>query len=398
MNKEYPMNTGIWPLLTLYMLTACTEQSGPSSLPVAGETQEGGQAMTKSEFGRLPDGRPVHLFTLENSDGAAVRIMEIGASILELRVPDRNGELDDIVLGFDTLEPYLDPGPYFGAVVGRYGNRIAGGKFSIDGNPQELVVNEGSNSLHGGPVGFDKRLWRGEAIDTGDGIGIRFSMTSPDNDQGFPGELTASVTYVWTPDRRLIIDYAAETDAPTVVNLTQHSYFNLDGHDSGSILDHVLELNADAFTPVDEALIPTGEIRDVRDTPFDFRTAKKIGRDIAVDNDQLDIAGGYDHNFVLGRDFVPGRMRQVARLISETSGRTLVIETDQPGVQFYSGNFLDGTLRGKEGTVYEHRSGLCLETQHFPDSPNRPEFPTTLLAPGERYKTRTVFEFGTLSD
>lgn len=390
--------TAIGQLLLLPVLTACSDTSGPGSSPVAGDSKERGQTMTTREFGRLPDGRPVRSFTLENSDGSSLRIMELGATILELHVPDRNGELDDIVLGFDTLEPYLDRGPYFGAVVGRYGNRIAKGKLPIDGKVYELVVNEGTNSLHGGPVGFDKRLWQGETIDTEEGAGVRFSMTSPDNDQGFPGELVATVTYVWTTDRRLIIDYAAETDAPTVVNLTQHSYFNLDGHEAGPILEHSLELDADAFTPVDQALIPTGEIRDVGDTPFDFRAGKKIGRDIAADNDQLDIAGGYDHNFVLGLDFVPGRMKQVARLASETSGRTLVVRTDQPGVQFYSGNFLDGALRGKGGTFYAHRSGLCLETQHFPDSPNRPEFPSTILAPGETYQSRTIFEFGVLPD
>jgi aldose 1-epimerase len=354
--------------------------------------------MTIKDFGQLPDGRQVRAFALENPDGSTVRIMELGATILELQVPDSNGKLEDVVLGFDNLEPYLDVGPYFGAVVGRYGNRIAKGRFSIDGETYQLVTNDGENSLHGGAVGFDKRLWTGEPVTTAEGQGVRFSLTSADGDQGYPGELLATVTYTWTENHRLIVDYEATTDAPTVVNLTQHSYFNLDGHDSGSILEHTLELNADAYTPVDDTLIPTGEIRDVSGTPFDFRDPKKIGRDIDIGEDQLRIAGGYDHNFVLRSGFEPGQLQRVATLTSDSSGRQLLVYTDQPGVQFYSGNFLDGTLQGKAQANYGHRSGLCLETQHFPDSPNQPSFPTTRLDPGETYRTRTVFEFSTVAD
>jgi aldose 1-epimerase len=345
------------------------------------------------QFGELADGRPVQRFFLQNRSGASVAIMELGATITHLQVPDRSGQLDDVVLGFDVAQRYLSDSPYFGAVVGRYGNRIAKGRFKLDGETYQLALNNAPNSLHGGEIGFDKRIWVGQVVKTTDGEGVRFSLRSGDGDEGYPGALDASVTYVWTEDNRLIIDYEATSDAATVVNLTQHSYFNLAGHDAGSILDHTLTVDAARFTPVDAMLIPTGELRQVADTPFDFRVAKPIGRDIEAKNEQLRIGGGYDHNFVLRNRFNPGDMQLAAVLVAPSTGRMLMIETDQPGLQFYSGNFLDGSVTGKGGASYEYRGGLCLETQHFPDSPNRPEFPSTRLDSGKKLKSRTIFAF-----
>jgi aldose 1-epimerase len=345
------------------------------------------------DFGRLPDGRAVELFTLTNAHGVEVRAMTYGGIITVIRTPDRTGRLDDIVLGFDGLPGYLKDSPYFGAIVGRYANRIANGQFTLDGTTYRLAKNNGPNSLHGGLRGFDKVLWSGEPFEGDSGVGVTLGHTSRDGEEGFPGTLVARVTYTLTRHDELVVDYEATSDKATPVNLSQHTYWNLRGTAGGDVLDHVLTLNAVAFTPVDATLIPTGEVASVAGTPFDFRGATPIGARIAQDNAQLHVGRGYDHNWVLNRGSGPGPV-QAARLWEPGSGRTVDISTTEPGVQFYSGNFLDGTIRGKGGRVYPSRSALCLETQHFPDSPNHASFPSTILRPGATYRSRTVFAFG----
>jgi aldose 1-epimerase len=348
---------------------------------------------TRSSFGQLPDGRSVDQFTLTNAHGIEVRLITYGGIITSIRTPDRSGQLDDVVLGFDSLAGYLKDSPYFGAIVGRYANRIANGQFSLDGTTYHLTKNNGPNSLHGGVRGFDKVVWTGEPFQTDSGVGVTLRYTSKDGEEGFPGMLVARVTYTLTPRDELVVDYEATSDKATPVNLSQHTYWNLHGTAGGDILDHLLTLDASAFTPVDSTLIPTSEIAPVAGTPFDFRTATPIGTHIGQENTQLRFGGGYDHNWVLDRGSATGLMH-AARLVEPSSGRTLDVSTTEPGVQFYSGNFLDGTIRGKSGRVYGHRTGLCLETQHFPDSPNHANFPSTILRPGATYRARTVFRFG----
>jgi aldose 1-epimerase len=343
-------------------------------------------------FGTTPDGRTVELFTLTNAHGIEVRAMTYGATIVSIKTPDRDGHLGDIALGFDSLSGYLTESPYFGAVVGRYGNRIAKGRFTLDGTIYHLATNNGPNHLHGGVKGFDKEVWTGVPFQSDSGVGVAFSYTSPDGDEGYPGTLSAHVRYTLTDDDQLIVNYEATTDKATPLNLTQHTYFNLTGNASRDILDHVIQIDADSMTPVDSTLIPTGVIAPVAGTPFDFRTPTAIGARIGQDNEQLKFAGGYDHNFVLRRSG-PGLV-PAAHVVEPTSGRTLDVLTTQPGLQFYSGNFLDGTITGKGGQVYGHRFGFCLETQHYPDSPNHPDFPSTILRPGEEYQSTTVFRFG----
>jgi galactose mutarotase-like enzyme len=351
--------------------------------------------VTRAPFGRLPDGSSVELFTLSNAHGIEVRVMTYGGIITVIRTPDRAGRLDDIVLGYDSLAGYLKDSPYFGAIVGRYANRIAQGRFTLDGTTYRLAQNNGPNSLHGGVRGFDKVVWSGEPFQGDSGVGVTLRYTSKDGEEGFPGTLAARVTYTLTPSDALVVEYEATSDKATPVNLSQHSYWNLHGAAGGTVLDHVLTLNAKEYTPVDSTLIPTGELALVAGTPFDFRAATPIGGRITQENTQLRFGGGYDHNWVLDRGaggaagLVPA-----ARLLDPGSGRTLEISTTEPGVQFYSGNFLDGTITGKGGQVYPHRSGLCLETQHFPDSPNHRNFPSTILRPGKTYRSRTVFAFG----
>ncbi len=351
-------------------------------------------APKRAPFGRLPDGRPVELFTLANSHGVEARVMTYGAIVTILRTPDRAGHLDDIVLGFDSLADYLKSSPYFGAVVGRYANRIANGQFTLDGATYHLARNNGPNSLHGGLRGFDKVLWVAERFQDESGSGVRLRYTSPDGDEGYPGNLAVRVTYTLTPRDELIVDYEATTDKATPINLSQHTYWNLHGGGKGDILDHQLTLDASAFTPVDSTLSPTGEIVSLAGTPFDFRTATSIGARIAQPNVQLRYGRGYDHNWVLDGVGSTGDLKHAARVVDPVSGRTLDISSAEPGIQFYSGNFLDGTITGKGGRVYGHRAALCLETQHFPDSPNHPNFPSTILRPGETYRSRTVFAFG----
>jgi aldose 1-epimerase len=351
------------------------------------------RSVVRSAFGSMPDGRTVERFALRNAHGLEVSAITYGGIITSLRVPDRQGRMGDVVLGFDALDPYLAGTPYFGAIIGRYGNRIGGGRFELDGTTYQLATNDGANHLHGGNVGFDKVLWAGEPFQSDTSVGVVFSYTSPDGEEGYPGTLDVQVTYTLTDSDRLVFDYHATTDAPTPVNLTQHSYFNLGGEGSGTILDHELFVAASAYTPVDEGLIPTGEIATVEGTPFDFRERTAIGARIDADDPQLALGPGYDHNFVLDTAG-EGLLSLAARVVEPTSGRTMEILTDQPGLQFYSGNFLDGTLVGKSGRPYVHRGGFCLETQHFPDSPNQPAFPSTILRPGQEYRTRTVYAFG----
>ncbi|MBW3553743.1 MAG: galactose mutarotase [Gemmatimonadetes bacterium] len=342
------------------------------------------------------EGDSVAVYTLRNADGVEARVTNYGGIILALLIPDRQGRLEDVVLGFDSLRGYLGGNPaYFGAIIGRYGNRIAGGRFTLDGETYQLARNDGPNHLHGGVKGFDKVVWDAESFG-GDGeSGLVFRYTSPSAEEGYPGTLEATVTYTLTDDNELIFDYHAVTDQPTPVNLTQHSYFNLAGHGAGDILDHVVTIDAERFTPVDSTLIPTGELRPVEGTPFDFTEPTPIGARIEEETEQLRFGLGYDHNFVLRREGPAEEPVLAARVTEPTSGRVMEILTTEPGLQFYSGNFLDGTLTGKGGVVYAHRTGFAMETQHFPDSPNQPDFPSTILRPGEEYTSRTIYRFTT---
>ena len=344
--------------------------------------------VTKSEFGNMPDGTKVEIYTLE--EGAIkARVMTYGARLVSLEVPDRNGKVADIVLGYESLAGYTaDPKSYFGSIVGRYGNRIAHATFTLDGKRYQLPANDGVNTLHGGIKGFDKLLWQGKEIPHG----VELTLVSKDGDQGFPGTLTSRVRYTLEA-HALKIEYFATTDKDTVLNLTNHSYFNLAGEGQGDILNHLVMLPADRYTPVDSGLIPTGELAPVAGTPLDFHHPTAIGARINDENEQLKLGGGYDHNYVLNGKI--GVLQQAARVVEPTTGRVLTVETTQPGVQFYSGNFLDGTLHGKQGHVYAKHSGFCLETQHFPDSPNHPKFPTSELKPGETYHEVTIFGFST---
>jgi aldose 1-epimerase len=342
--------------------------------------------VTKDSFGKMPDGTPVEVYTLAGDDMEA-RITTYGGRVVSLRVPDRNKHMDDVVLGFDSVDGYLTDEPFFGALIGRYGNRIAKGHFTLDGKTYTLPTNDGPNTLHGGPQGFDKKVWTAKPIENG----VQLTYLSKDGEEGFPGNLTAIVRYTLT-GHDLRIEYSATTDKDTVLNLTNHSYFNLSGQGNGDILKHVMQINASHYTPVDATLIPTGKIPPVAGTPFDFRTPHAIGERIGNDNEQLHRAKGYDHNWVL--DNKTGKVAEAAKAFDPATGRTLEVLTDQPGVQFYTGNFLDGTIKGKEGKVYIHRGAFCLETQHFPDSPNHANFPSTELKPGGRYHTVTIFRFG----
>jgi aldose 1-epimerase len=340
--------------------------------------------ITKQSFGKIKDGREAFLFTMTNGDLIA-KITNFGGIVTSLIVPDRQGNAVDIVLGFNKLDDYLKEHPFFGVLVGRYANRIAKGRFILNGREYTLAVNNGKNHLHGGIVGFDKVLWSAEEIKTADAVGVRLLYTSVDGEEGYPGTVNCMVEYTLTASRALSIRYEARTDKTTVVNLTHHSYFNLAGEGSGDVLGHELTIFADRYTVPDEGSIPTGEIAPVHGTPFDFTTPHLIGE--RIDR----VKGGYDHNYVLNRK--AGELSIAARARDPKSGRTMEVRTDVPGMQFYSGNFIDGTLTGKSGAVYGRRGGLCLETQHFPDSPNRPEFPTTTLNPGEVYSHRCIYSF-----
>lgn len=349
--------------------------------------------MKKVPFGVTPEGIPVSLYTLENRHGMKVELTDYGAAVVSLWAPDRNGQFADVVLGFSSLKEYLEHPFFFGCTVGRYGNRIAYGRFHIDGEEFVLAQNNGPHHLHGGIRGFDKVVWEAKEISSDHGDGVSFSYLSIDGEEGYPGNLRVNVLYLLTDQNELKIDYTAVTDKKTIVNLTNHSYFNLLGEGNGDILDHELMLNAQFFTPVDETLIPTGELRPVSGTPFDFTRPKPIGKEIGASDEQLFFGKGYDHNFVLKTKNDNG-LGLVASVHEPTTGRIMEVYSTEPGVQLYTGNFLDGTFKGKKGVAYYSRTGFCLETQHFPDSPNKPNFPSTLLSPGEVYRSTTIYKFG----
>ncbi|SEH32597.1 aldose epimerase family protein [Chryseobacterium culicis] len=343
-----------------------------------------------SDYGVTPKGDSIKKYTLTNKNGMKVEVINFGGIIISLTAPDRNGKYEDVVLGFTKPEGYFEGNPYyFGALIGRYGNRIANAKFSLEGKTYEIDKNDGPNSLHGGKEGFHTRFWNIEAVKDAKFPTLKLSYTSNDGEEGYPGKLTTTVFYTLTDDNALEISYEAETDKPTVVNLTQHSYFNLSGNFTKTITDHELLINADYFLPVNETLIPTGEQKDVKGTPFDFTAAKSIGKDINAEDDQLKKGKGYDHNWILnGKGF-----RSIAQVYHPATGRLMEVLTDEPGVQFYSGNFLDGKFDTKTGGKNEFRTGFCLETQHFPDSPNQPSFPSTELKPGQKYHSKTIYKF-----
>lgn len=357
-----------------------------------GGASRGSSSVTKEAFGTV-DGRRVSLYTLRNARGMEARITNYGGIIVSLKVPDRDGRDGDVVLGFDSLQDYVRSSPYFGALVGRYANRIARGHFTLDGHTYTLAINDGPNSLHGGLKGFDKRVWSARSFEAQGGCGLTLRYTSPNGEEGYPGTLKVRVTYTLTDEDELVVDYRATTDRATPVNLTNHSYFNLAGAGSGDVLGQVVMINADSITPVDSTLIPTGEIRSVAGTPYDFRTPTPIGARIDEPDTQLRYGHGYDENFVLNRAARDTSLTLAARVYDPGSGRVLEIYTDQPGLQFYTGNYLDGTLKGKGGAVYGRHAGFAMETQHFPDSPNHPNFPSTILRPGQVYHTRTVYKF-----
>jgi aldose 1-epimerase len=350
-------------------------------------------SVARSAFGALANGTPVERF-LVRAGAIELEVMSYGAIIIGLRTPDRDGRPEDVVLGFDRLEDYVAHSPYFGAVVGRVANRIAFGRFTLDGVQHTLATNDGAHHLHGGTHGFDREVWSPTPFEDERAAGVRFSRTSPAGEEGYPGTLEASVEYALGEDGTLAIEYAATTDEATVVNLTQHSYFDLSAGRAANVGGHKLTIRGVRITPVDAGLIPNGELMEVAQTPFDFRRPTAIGARIDDRHEQLRFAGGYDHNFVLDASPAGGTLALAARVEEPISGRTLEVRTTEPGLQFYSGNFLDGTLRGKGGRVYAHRAGFCLETQHFPDAPNHAHFPSIVLRPGATYRSRTVFTFG----
>ena len=348
-------------------------------------------AVTKAPFGTA-DGQSVDLYTLRNVHGVEAKITNYGGILVSLKVPDRNGKFDDVVLGFNDLDTYLKGHPYFGALIGRYGNRIAKGRFTLNGVEYKLAVNNGENTLHGGIKGFDKVVWTGKEMKTKAGPAVVLTYLSKDGEEGYPGNLNVRVVYTLTNNNELKIEYSATTDKDTVTNLTHHSYFNLAGEGNGDILNHLVTINGSRFLPTDAGSIPTGESRKVADTPFDFLTAHAIGERINQDEEQLKLGNGYDHTWIInGR---PGTLRLAATAYESNSGRTMQVWTTEPGVQFYTGNFLDGTLTGKSGKIYQRRFGFCFETQHYPDSPNHPAFPTTTLKKGATYRSTTIYRFG----
>ena len=345
--------------------------------------------LSRQSFGQDKDGIQVDIFTLRNSKGAEARISSYGGIVVSLKVPDRDGNLGDVVLGYEKLADYIKNSPYFGAMIGRYGNRIAKGRFTLDGKEYTLAVNNGPNALHGGLKGFDKVVWTPTIMATPDGTALELKYVSKDGEEGYPGTLSVTAVYTLTEDNALKLEYTATTDKDTVVNLTQHSYFNLAG--KGDILNHEVMISASKFTPVDSTLIPTGELRPVEGTPFDFRKPTAIGARIKQDDEQLKFGNGYDHNFVI--DKAPGELGLMARVYEPTTGRVLEVLSTEPSLQFYSGNFLDGSNKGKDGWVYQFRNAFCMEPQHYPDSPNHPDFPSVVLKPGQTYKNTIIFKF-----
>ena len=369
---------GLW-------LGACKKEAGTS--PKGEKEMARPKTVTQEPFGTLPDGTAVELYTLANPGGTKARIMTYGATLVSLEVRDRAGQAGDITLGYGSLDGYLKVSPYFGSTVGRYGNRIAKGRFTLNGAEYKLAVNNGENHLHGGLKGFDKVIWKATPFEGQGARGVRFEYLSKDGEEGYPGNLACTLIYTLTDTDEIKLDYTATTDKATPVNLTHHSYFNLAGQGVGDILGHELLINADRYTPVDEGLIPTGELKAVKGGPMDFTTPQTIGARIAQ------VSGGYDHNYVLNRS--SEGLQKAAKVFEPTTGREMEILTTEPGIQFYSGNFLDGTITGKAGKVYPKHAGFCLETQHFPDSPNKPGFPSTILEPGKTYETHTIYKFST---
>jgi len=382
MSKAGYLNTILFCILAASMAASCKCRSDKNNKPA--QITKPMIKIDKTLYGRI-DGRDIYLFTLASTNNMTVKITNFGGIVTSIMLPDKEGNIDDIVLGFDSLRYYTEVHPYFGCIAGRFANRIAGGKFSVDGMTYQLAINNGPNHLHGGISGFDKKIWQAEEIREGDEAGIELTYTSPDGEEGYPGELKVKVIYSLTPDNELKIKYFAQSSKPTPVNLTHHSYFNLGGAGTGDILDHELWINANRYTVVNDQLIPTGEIREVSGTPMDFLEPKTVGLDMAK------VDGGYDHNFALN---TTGELIKAAVLSDPETGRWMEVYTDQPGMQFYSGNFLDGTLTGKNGKAYQKHYGLCLETQHFPDSPNQPVFPNTILRPGETFQSETIYKFG----
>jgi aldose 1-epimerase len=345
----------------------------------------------KQSFGKTPDGTTVELYTLINRNGAQACITTYGGTLVSLKMPDRSGRLDDVVLGFDTLDGYLKDTNYFGALIGRYGNRIARGRFALDGVEYKLATNNGENHLHGGIRGFDKMVWAARPLRAKDGAALELTYLSRDGEEGYPGNLSVTVVYTLTDQNELTLDYSATTDKNTVVNLTNHSYFNLAGHGNGDVLNHLLSINADRFLPTDATAIPNGELRAVRGTPFDFTHPFAVGARINQTDEQLKFGKGYDHTFVING--AAGKLREAARIFEPTTGRVMEVWTTEPGVQLYTGNYLKEMSEAKDGKTYRNRYALCLETQHFPDSPNHPSFPTTVLKPGARYRSTTIYRF-----
>ena len=374
-------------ILSLVIGVACSRWVGPEPKESA---TPAGPVVKREAFGSVA-GRPIEQLTLSNKNGVEVRAITYGGIITAIKTPDRAGAMGDIVLGFDAIDGYLAGHPFFGAIIGRYGNRIAKGRFTIEGQEYTLATNNGPNHLHGGIKGFDKQIWSAAILPPVAGqSSVAFTYTSADGEEGYPGKLDVEVTYTLNDRNELIVDYLARSDKATHVNLTQHSYFNLAGE--GDILGHELTIDAAEYTPVDATLIPTGEIASVAGTPFDFRKSTAIGARIDAAHPQIKNGQGYDHNWVLSG---PVGLKHAARVVDPKTGRTLDVSTTEPGMQFYAGNFLDGKLIGKGGRSYGRRSGFCLETQHYPDTPNQPNFPTTLIKPGQQYSSRTIFTFGT---
>ncbi len=379
--------------ITIIGLATLSVQCKSDKKMDATTTQEAKDSVTivKSDYGTTPKGEKIESYKLKNQNGMEVDIITFGGIITDLKVPNKDGVSENVVTGFNSLEQYMKPNPFFGALIGRFGNRIAKGKFTLDGKEYQLAINNETNALHGGPEGFFRAVWKAEEAKSGEAAVLKLSYLSKDMEEGYPGNLKVIVTYTLTKNNELEVLYEATTDKKTVINLTQHTYFNLSGDFSKTILDHELTLNADKIVPVDATLIPTGVLQDVTNTPFDFRKPKLIGKDINAKDEQLVRGKGYDHCWVLNN---PEKGKTViAKAYHPASGRVLEMTTDEPGIQFYSGNFLDGTLPMRNGGTYAHRTGFCLETQHYPDSPNQKDFPTTVLNPGENYKTKTTFKF-----
>lgn len=376
----------IWAVLLLSCLSmACQSKKSEDTM----ETTK--TSILKEAWGQLPDGQKVSLFTLKNAKGMEVKISDYGGLITHWTAPDKDGKYEDVVLGYDSLAGYLKASPFFGALVGRYGNRIANAKFTLDGKTYNLLQNNGPNHLHGGKIGFDKVIWKTEELQDGRN-GLKLNYVSKDGEEGYPGNLNVEITYVLTDDNALEINYTATTDKPTVVNLTQHSYFNLTGGKTDH-LGHEVMINANHFLPVDKTLIPTGELKAVKGSVFDFTTPKTIGKGIDDTTDeQIKVGGGYDHCWVLNQP-KKDSLVLAASAYEPTTGRFMEVFTTEPGVQFYTGNFLDGSITGKNGVVYKKRYGFCFETEHFPDSPNQKEFPSVVVRPGETYKTTTIYKF-----